>query len=64
VLLNVKRSDKDGFLFDIPAATGVDVVVSELVKVHNLRLKVNRLAGAAGELAMYGPMKLPEKQGL
>jgi len=40
------------------------VVVRDLVKVHNLRLKVNRLTAAAEQLALYGPMKLPEQQGL
>jgi len=64
VLLHVKRTEKDTFLFEIPAATEVDVVVNELVRVQNLRNKVNRLADAAGQLAMYGPMKLPEQQGL
>lgn len=64
VLLHVKRSEKDTFLFDIAAATEVDVVLKEVVKVHNLRLKLNRLSGAAKCLAMHGIMKLPEQQGL
>lgn len=64
VLLHCKRSDKDTFLYDVPAATEVDVVLRDLVRIHNLRLKVNRLAAAAEQLAMYGPMKLPEQQGL
>merc|ERR1719389_1260834 len=64
VLLHVKRGEKDGFLFDTPAATEVDAVLREVVRVQNLRGKVNRLAEAAGQLALYGPMKLPEQQGL
>lgn len=64
VLLHVKRSEKDTFLFDVPAATDVDTVIRDLVKTHNLRLKANRLADAAEQLAKYGPMKLPEQQGL
>ena len=64
VLLHVKRSDKDSFLFDTPAASDVDATVRELVKVQNLRGKVNRLAAAVEQLAQYGPMKLPEQQGL
>jgi hypothetical protein len=64
VLLHVKRSDKDSFLFDTPAASEVDVVVRELVKVQNMRGKVNRLAASAEQLALYGPMKTPEQQGL
>jgi len=64
VLLHVKRSDKDTFLFNIPCATQVDVVLREVVKIQNLRGKANRLADEAERLAMYGPMKLPEQQGL
>jgi len=64
VLLHIKRSEKEGFLFEVPAATEVDAAVRQLVRVHNLRGKANRLAEAAGQLALYGPMKLPEAQGL
>jgi len=64
VLLHVKRSEKEGFLYEVPAATEVDTVLRDLCKIHNLRLRVNRLTEAAGQLALYGPMKLPEQQGL
>jgi len=64
VLLHIKLSEKEGFLFEIPAATDVDTVLREVVKVNNLRRKVNRLAEAAQQLSQYGPMKLPEQQGL
>jgi len=64
VMLHVKRSDKESFLFEIPAATEVETVRRELVKIHNLRHKTNRLTAAAEQLALYGPMKLPEQQGL
>ena len=64
VLLHIKRSDKDSFLYDVPAATEVDVVLNSVVRVQNLRGKANRLAEAAQQLSMHGPMKLPEQQGL
>jgi hypothetical protein len=64
VLLHVKRSDKDTFLFETPAASEVDSVHREVVAIHNLRCKVNRLAEAAEGLAAHGPMKPPEQQGL
>ena len=44
VLLHVKRSDKDTFLFDTPAATEVDVRAPPVVAIHNLRQKIGRLA--------------------
>jgi len=64
VLLHIKRSDKDSFLYNVPAATEVDVVLTGVVRVQNLRGKANRLAEAALQLSYYGPMKLPEQQGL
>uniref|UniRef100_A0A7S4IHE8 Uncharacterized protein n=1 Tax=Prymnesium polylepis TaxID=72548 RepID=A0A7S4IHE8_9EUKA len=64
VVLNVKRTEKESFLYETPVATDVETVRRELVKVHNMRHKVNRLTAAAEQLAMYGPMKLPEQQGL
>jgi len=44
--------------------TDVEVAVREVVVIHNLRQKVNRLAEAAQQLATFGPMKPPEAQGL
>merc|ERR1719160_1008502 len=64
VQLHVKRSDKDSFLFETTVTSPVDATIRELVKIQNLRGKVNRLAAAAEQLAQYGPMKLPEQQGL
>ena len=51
VLLHVKRSEKEGFLYEVPAQTDVDVVLRDLVVIHNLRQKVNRLSEAAAQLA-------------
>jgi len=64
VLLHVKRSDKESFLYSVPSDTDVEVVLRDLVVIHNLRQKVNRLADAAQQLAQHGPMKPPEAQGL
>ena len=64
VLLHVKRSEKESFLYETPCATDVDVVLRELVIIHNLRQKVNRLTEQAEQLALHGPMKPPEQQGL
>ena len=52
-----------GLLFDTPAATEVDVVLREVVAIHNLRQKIGRLAAQVEGLAAHGPMKVPEQQG-
>ena len=64
VLLHVKRSEKEGFLYSTSVKEEVDVVLRELVAIHNLRLKVGRVTTAAEGLASHGPMKPPEQQGL
>lgn len=64
VLLHVKRGEKESFLFETSAASEVDVVLREVVKIQNLRMKVGRLTSAAEGLAQHGPMKSPEQQGL
>lgn len=64
VLLHVKRGEKESFLFETSAASEVDVVLREVVKIQNLRMKVGRLTSAAEGLAQHGPMKPPEQQGL
>jgi len=66
VLCHVKRGDDEvkHFLFEVPAATPCEELTQQLVEVHNLRMKILRLTDAADGLAMHGPMKPPEKQGL
>lgn len=65
VLLHVKRTnDKNEFLFETTVAKSVSEVVSDMVIVHNLRLKVQRLAQSMTELAKYGPMRPEETRGL
>jgi hypothetical protein len=65
VLLHVKRTnDKNEFLFETSTSKSVEEVVNDLVEVHNLRLKVQRLAVSMQELAKYGPMRPEETRGL
>lgn len=42
--------------------TQVQDLVRELVEVHNLRLRIQRLKFEGDELAQYGPIKPPDKQ--
>lgn len=64
VLLHLKRSEKESFLYEVAAASEVEQVRTDLVRIHNLRHKALRLVTAVEQLALYGPMKLPEQQGL
>jgi|Transcript_15918 hypothetical protein len=65
VILHVKRSDKKNeFLVETSVKSGVADVINELCEVHNLRLKVLRLAMSCKELAKHGPLRPEETRGI
>lgn len=64
VVIQVKTSDHDSFLFETTCDTTNDTLVREIVRVWNLRLRLGQLVGAIREMAKYGPMKHPNKAGL
>lgn len=65
VILDVKRTEKKNeFLFETTVKANVSDVLRELCEVHNLRLKVLRLAMSCKELAKHGPLRPEETRGL
>jgi len=64
VLFQIKKGDKDTYLYETTADTSNDVVVRELAEIWNLRLRIGQLCGAIREMAQYGPMKKPDAAGL
>lgn len=65
VLLEVKRSDKKNeFMYETTTKIPVEELIGELVDLHNLRLKVQRLAMSCRELAKHGPIRPEETRGL
>lgn len=64
VLLHMKRSDNEQFLFETTVEATVRDTIKELAQVHNLQHKIKRLKLEGGELAKYGPAKHPDKQGI
>jgi len=65
VLLHVKgKTDDHQFLYETTVTIPVKQLVAELVQVHNLRLRIQRLKVEGDDLALYGPSKPPDKQGL
>lgn len=54
----------DSIVYEASTSDPVEKVTAEAAKVHNLRLRVKRLAAGVRELAKYGPMKPEEKRGL
>lgn len=65
VILDVKRTEKNNeFLFDTTVKTPVGELLKELCEVHNLRLKVLRVARTCKELAKHGPIRPEETRGI
>ena len=64
VVIQIKSSDVDTFLYEVPSETSNDTVIRDIVKIWNLRLRLTQLIGAIRELGQYGPMKPPDKAGL
>lgn len=65
VILDVKRSEKKNeFLFETTVKVGIKDLLKELCEVHNLRLKVLRLAMACKELGKHGPLRPEETRGI
>ncbi|GFR53143.1 hypothetical protein Agub_g15863 [Astrephomene gubernaculifera] len=64
VLLHMKRSDLDQFLFETTINSTVEETTRQLADVHNLRHRIERLKAEGEELAKYGPAKRPDQQGI
>jgi len=65
VILDVKRTEKKNeFLFETTVKSNVGDLIRELVELHNIRLKVLRLASTCKELAKHGPIRPEETRGI
>jgi len=65
VILDVKRSEKKNeFLYETTVKLGISELLQELCEVHNLRLKVLRVAATCKELAKHGPIRPEETRGI
>ena len=64
VVIQIKSGEVDTFLYENFCDTSNDTVVRDIVKIWNLRLRLQQLIGGIGELALYGPMKPPDKAGI
>jgi len=66
VLLHVQKGNNADhvFLYETKTDAVVQDVARELATIHNLRLRVQRLAFNVRQLAKYGPMNPEDKRGL
>mmetsp|Transcript_6583 Transcript_6583/g.16784 ORF Transcript_6583/g.16784 Transcript_6583/m.16784 type:complete len:284 (+) Transcript_6583:104-955(+) len=64
VVIVVKRSDKDQFMCETTCSEGNDALIRRLVRIWNMRVKAELLAGAVEELAKHGPAKPEASKGI
>ena len=64
VVIQIKTSESDGFLYETTCDTSNDALVRDIVNVWNTRIRLFQLAGSIRELAKHGPMKASDKVGL
>ncbi len=64
VVIQIKSSDVDTFLYENLCDTSNDAVIRDIVRIWNMRLRLQQLIGAIRELALYGPMKPLDKAGI
>lgn len=64
VVIHIKNSEHDSFLYETTCDTSNDALIRDLVEVWNLRIRLRQLVGALIELGNHGPMKPPDKAGL
>ena len=65
VLIHCKyKGEEHSFLYETTVEIAVKDLIKELVEVHNLRLRLQRLKSEGDDLASHGPCKPLDKQGL
>lgn len=64
VILHIKRSDANQFLYETTTDILIEDLIKELVLINNWRLKIDRAAQALEDLASKGPIKPEALRGL
>ena len=64
VVIHIKRTESDQFLYETTCATSNDNLIRDLVKISNSRIRVVSLVDALKNLAQHGPSKHPNKCGI
>lgn len=64
VVIHVKRTEADQFLYECTCADSNDKIIRDLANIWNNRERIIRLGGACEELTKHGPMKAEAERGL
>lgn len=58
VKLHIKRGDESQFLYETSTDTSIDILLNDLIVIHNGRLKVQRIC--AGKYPIFSPSYFSE----
>lgn len=64
VVIHIKNTEEDQFLFECSVADSVDDVIRRLVALWNLRQQIIRLSSHCKGVIDYGPAKKPKEVGI
>ena len=64
VVIHIKKSDADQFLYVTTCSASCDTVIRELVDVWNMRHRIGRIADACIDLSKHGPLKPADQRGI
>ena len=64
VVIHVKNNEFDTFLYESSCSSSCDIVVRDLVRIWNVRIRLGQLIGSIRDLANHGPMKSSDKIGI
>ena len=59
VVIHVKKSDSESFLYETTCATTNDALIRELVEVWNMRLRLAQLSGYDAPLVLVPTLAFP-----
>ncbi|GLJ05919.1 hypothetical protein SUGI_0028210 [Cryptomeria japonica] len=57
VEIHVKQSDQRQFLYECPATRSVDIIIRDIVSIHNLQSAIQNLVDHGEQLILYGTAK-------
>lgn len=64
VVIHVKKTEQDQFLYVTTCAASCDDVIRELVGIWNMRHRIGRIADACVDLSKHGPLKPASERGI
>ncbi|KAH9326384.1 hypothetical protein KI387_006562, partial [Taxus chinensis] len=59
VIIHISQSDQRQFLYECPATQSLEIIIRDIVNIHNLQTRIQNLCVHGEQLSLYGPA-MPE----